>query len=226
MPLIRRCLSYFRRSLMQLNASEAYARWAPTYHAQAHTPLMRLEEPAVLALLPDVAGQAVLDLACGSGRYCAKLLERRARCAIGCDLSFVMLTQARRKASHLVQSDLCALPFATDSFAVVVSGLAVGHVEDLRLALAEVARVLIPGGVFVYSDFHPLGALLGWKRTFHGRDGYEYEVRHFTHLYSDHHAACRGAGLVIEDVREPRIDFAHPQRGAPAALVIRARKVG
>ncbi|MDZ7343295.1 MAG: hypothetical protein ONA90_02150, partial [candidate division KSB1 bacterium] len=63
-----------------------------------------------------------------------------------------------------------------------------------------------------------------WKRTFRAANGRQYAVRHYTHLYADHHAACRAAGLAIEEVREPRIDFAHKWRGYPAVMVIRARK--
>jgi malonyl-CoA O-methyltransferase len=222
---MRRRLFSLHRSPIPLDVIAAYEQWAPTYPACAHTPLMQIEEPAMLALLPEMAERSALDLACGSGRYLTKLIERGARRAVGLDLSSSMLARAQTISSHLVQANLCALPFAAASFDIIVSGLAVGHVENLPLALAEVARVLTPRGIVVYSDLHPLGALLGWKRTFHGQDGKEYEVHHMTHLYSDHHVACRAAGLVIEDVHEPRINFAHPQRGAPAVLVIRARKV-
>ncbi|MFQ5789443.1 MAG: hypothetical protein ACE5JI_03105, partial [Acidobacteriota bacterium] len=99
-----------------------------------------------------------------------------------------------------------------------------GHVRALEDAVAEMGRVLTAGGALVYSDFHPLGALAGWKRTFWTQGRQEYEVPHHVHLYEDHHAACRSAGLMIEEVREPRIEPQHPWRGYPAVLIIRARK--
>lgn len=212
------------RQAIELNAKEAYAAWASTYSPSAHNPMMELEQRAVLELLPDPAGKVALDLACGSGRYLAALIERGAAPVAGVDISFQMLARARTKSRQLVQADLRWLPLANSFFELVVCGLAVGHVDDLRGVMIEVGRVLVSDGIVVYSDFHPFGALAGWKRTFRAQDGRQYTVRHHTHLYADHHAACRAAGLVIEEVREPRIDFEHKWRGYPAVLVIRARK--
>src|ERR1051325_11179256 len=119
---------------------------------------------------------------------------------------------------------LC-LPLPGGACEVVVCGLAVGHVQRLDQAIAEMARVLAPGGVMVYSDLHPFGTLAGWKRSFLARDGKQYAARQHVHLYADHQAACQSAGLTIDAVCEPRIDFEHRFRGFPAALVIRARRL-
>jgi malonyl-CoA O-methyltransferase len=213
-----------RRRTIELEAREAYMLWAATYSPGAHNPLMALEQRAVVELLPDLAGKVVLDLACGSGRYLDIIINRGASRVVGLDFSPHMLVRARNNACKLVQADLRWLPLSNSSFAVALCGLAVGHIDDLRSVMVEVGRVLAPDGIVIYSDFHPFGSLIGWKRTFRAQNGRQYAVRHFTHLYADHHAACRAAGLVIEDVREPVIDFEHEWRGYPAALVIRARK--
>ncbi len=186
---------------------------------------MRLEQQAMLELLPDVVGKRVLDLACGSGRYLKLLRERGAASVVGVDFSPQMLFHARPLAPALTQADLLSIPFPFSTFGLVVCGLAVGHVQDLAGALAEMSRVLIPGGIALYSDFHPFGRLAGWKRTFRAADGRAYAVQHHFHFYADHHAACRAAGLEIEAVREPLIDVQHEWRGCPAVLVIRARKI-
>lgn len=212
-----------RRKPRELSVAEAYARWAARYAPEAHNPLMELEQRALLELLPEVAGRRALDVACGSGRYLAHLLERGARWAMGVDFSGPMLGRARHLPTPLFQADLLALPCASSSFEIVTSGLAVGHVADLTSALKEMARVLVPRGALVYSDFHPLGALAGWQRTFKV-EGKTYAVQHHVHLYADHVAACRAADLFIEDVREPRLEQAGRWRGWPGALVIRARK--
>jgi len=206
----------------KLSAAEAYALWAPGYPPHAHNRLMELEERAVLELLPEVQGCAALDLACGTGRYLKMLCERGALPAVGLDASAPMLRRARAVSANLVQADLCSLGLRPASFHLITCALAVGHVIDLRSALLEIRGVLAPKGILVYSDFHPLGALLGWRRTFCGDDKREYEIRHHTHLFSDHVAACAAVGLRIEDVREPRIDFGKRWRGYPAVLVIRA----
>jgi len=220
---LRRWLARWRKPT-ELTLAEAYTHWATTYSPDAHNPLMELEQHALLELLPEVARLRALDVACGSGRYLARLMERGAARAVGLDLSAPMLARAHTLSSEVLQADLCALPLADSSFDVVTFGLAVGHIVNLSAALMELARVLAPHGVLVYSDFHPLGALAGWQRTFRDKSGHEYAVPHHIHLYADHLAACRAAGLLIEDVREPRIEFESQWQGWPAVLVIRARK--
>jgi malonyl-CoA O-methyltransferase len=207
-----------------LEPAAAYARWAATYPPAPHNLLMEMEQAAMLELMPEGRNKAALDLACGSGRYLNILRERGAANVTGLDLSREMLAAALAHQKKLLQGDLCALPLASESFDFVVCGLAVGHVENLRSLIAEASRVLKAGGEFLYSDFHPFGALAGWQRTFRDKDGKEFAVRHFTHCYEDHVGACRAAGLEITAVREPKIEIAHKWRGFPAVLVIKARK--
>lgn len=220
----------------ELNIPAAYAEWSRNYPPRAHNALMRAEESAMLELMPDARGRVALDLACGTGRYARILRERGARQVIGIDLSPEMLAQADKPMVSFVLSDLNRLPIPTNSLDLITCGLAFGHVENLSHAIAESARVLKRGGTLLYSDFHPLGYLAGWRREFNGRNGKRYAVKHFAHLYSDHDAACRAAGLAIRAVREPiigrdiREDFPGSDEvytrwtGWPAVLVIRADK--
>ena len=217
-------LSRRRAEPRELDVLDAYAQWADAYAPEAHNPLMQLEERAVHELLPDMAGRRLLDLACGSGRYLKRLGPSVAGRVVGLDFSRPMLARAAGLGRPLVQADLLRMPLAAGAFDLIVCGLAVGHVADLTGSLGEMARVLAGGGVLVYSDFHPFGALLGWKRTFRAADGAEYAARHHVHLYHAHQAACQAAGLSIDAVREPRIETDHPYRGYPAVLVIRAVK--
>jgi malonyl-CoA O-methyltransferase len=216
-------LSRRRTEPVELDVLDAYAQWAGAYAPEAHNLLMQLEEQAVLELLPDAAGRRLLDLACGSGRYLKRLAPGSGR-AVGLDFSRPMLARAASLGRPLVQADLLSLPLASGSFDLIVCGLAVGHMADLAVSVSEMARVLVAGGVLVYSDFHPFGALLGWKRTFRAANGAQFAARHHVHLYQAHQEACQAAGLRIEAVREPRIAFEHPYRGYPAVLVIRAVK--
>ena len=218
-------LSRRRAQPVELDVLAAYAQWADTYSPDAHNPLMQLEEQAVQSLLPELAGRRFLDLACGSGRYLKRLAPGVGGRAMGVDFSRPMLARAAALGRPLAQADLCALPLADGAFDLIVCGLAVGHLPELTGSLREMARVLAGGGVLIYSDFHPFGALLGWKRTFRGANGTEYAARHHVHLYAAHQAACQAAGLRIEAVREPRIEGEHVYRGYPAVLVIRATKL-
>jgi malonyl-CoA O-methyltransferase len=210
---------------VEIDAREAYTRWAPSYPAEPHNPFMRIEDEAMTALLPPLAGTCVLDAACGTGRYLARM-HGAATFAVGADLSPAMLGPARAAGLPVVCADLRAMPFADAAFGLVVCALAVGHVATLDHAMAEFARLLRPGGHLVWSDMHPDGARAGWQRTFEGDDGRLYAVTHHLHTIEEQRRASAAAGLSIEAVREPCIDFEHPWRGRPAVLAMRARREG
>jgi malonyl-CoA O-methyltransferase len=202
-----------------LNVPEAYARLADSYPAEAHNAFMRLEEATVLALLPEVAGKRALDVACGTGRYFELLRRRGAALAVGVDASPEMLRKARGLGA-LARGDLRALPLGNARFDLVICGLAVGHIAALAAGVAEMGRVLRPGGTLVYSDFHPFARLQGHGRVF-SVEGRAFAIEHHVHLYGAHQAACQAAGLEIEEVREAMSATEPP---FPAVLAIRARR--
>lgn len=185
---------------------------------------MQLEQQTMLELLPDLKKKIVLDLACGSGRYILIAQEQNASIVYGLDLSLEMLSHARGFSTQLIRGDIVSIPIRSASIDVVICGLGIGHVHDLSSAMHEMGRVVRPGGYVIYSDFHPFGKLAGWKRNFRALDGREYAIRHYYHLYGDHHIACLSSGMVIDVIREPLIEGNHDWAGYPGVLVIRARK--
>jgi SAM-dependent methyltransferase len=116
------------------------------------------ERPAMLALLPDVAGARVLDAGCGDGWYAEQLVARGAR-VTAVDASPRMVEHARRRLGPAVEvrtADLGQpLDFADGSFDGIVSALALEHVRDWDAVLAELRRVLAPGGWLLFSAQHP-----------------------------------------------------------------------
>lgn len=182
---------------------EAYDLWAESYPPLPHNPLMRAEQEALLALCPDVTDKRVLDLACGSGRYGLIAKQRGAAFVVGCDLSGAML--ARAPLDLRVRADMMRLPFAPGSFDVVVSGLAVGHADDLDAWMRGIARVLAPGGQLVYSDFHPDAARAGMTRSFSDGQGRRHELLHALHDPDTHRAVAERAGLRLQASRTVRV---------------------
>jgi malonyl-CoA O-methyltransferase len=200
------------------SSSDAYAAWAPTYPPHAHNALMEAEQTAMLELLPPVSGRAVLDAGCGSGRYMRLLAALGAR-VIGLDVSQSMVSRAQSLRLPVVLGDMAALPIASASCDIVVSGLVIPDVPNLDCVAAEWARVLKRRGVVVYSTLHPIGRDLGWTRTYQTVDGTRTMPAHW-HTTLDHFDACGRAGLDIETVREPGLT----REGRPVAMVLRARR--
>src|SRR4029077_18166504 len=123
----------------------------------------RVEEAEELAEratagLANASKFLAIDLACGPGTY-TRPLATRVRHAIGADLTPAMVEKARAEAARdgitnieFVCADIYALPFA-DGFAGIVScGYAFHHMTDPPRALAEMARVLQPGGRLAITD--------------------------------------------------------------------------
>jgi len=92
-------------------------------------------------------GDAVLDACCGTGDL-AIAAERAGGRVTGLDFSEQMLVRARGKSDSVewVLGDVTALPFDDASFDAVTVGFGIRNVPDLDAGLAELARVLRPGG--------------------------------------------------------------------------------
>jgi malonyl-CoA O-methyltransferase len=214
MKLLRR---FLRRSPRTLSSLDAYEKWAASYAAHAHNPLMAIEEKAMLELLPSVQGKLVLDLACGTGRYGVIAQERGAAQVIGLDNSLAMLQAA--KISHLSLSTTEAIPLAPNSVDVILCGLALGHLPKIETSMREISRVLKSDGVVLISDFHPYQYLSGARRTFHASDGKVYKVEHYVHLAADYHRIGQSVSLTMTGLLEPTIES-----NVPVVLVMRFQK--
>ena len=113
-------------------------------------------------LLGPVAGRRVLEVGCGAGQ-CARWLAARGAQVVGFDLSGAQLAHAAAMGQRsglpvpLVRADAQALPFADASFDLACSAYgAVIFVADSAAVMREAARVLRPGGRWVFSVTHPL----------------------------------------------------------------------
>jgi ubiquinone/menaquinone biosynthesis C-methylase UbiE len=183
-----------------------YARWAGSYDA-TRNPLIHVEEPAVRALIDPLPPGTALDAACGTGRH-ARWLCARGHRVIGVDASAEMLDMARTALpeADLRLGDLIALPVETASVDLVVCALALTHCEDLRRPVAELARVLRPGGRLVVSDFHPFQLMTGGNAFFFDANGRAGYVRSHAHAHEAYFAAFTDAGLRVTRCLEPRLD--------------------
>jgi ubiquinone/menaquinone biosynthesis methyltransferase len=118
---------------------------------------------ARLVAMADVAaGERALDLACGTGDLAFAVAARGAR-TVGLDITHRMVQLARQKSgtAQFITGDMTSLPFRSASFDLVTTGYGLRNVPDLDAAIAEIARVLRPGGRLLSLDFNrPESALL------------------------------------------------------------------
>jgi SAM-dependent methyltransferase len=115
--------------------SESYER---ERHHGYHAMIDRLEIDAVA---PFLRGR-VLEAGCGTGL----ILRSLGPAAIGADLSIGMASRARARGLTVVQASVDHLPFRDGAFDGACSFKVLAHVRPIREALAEVARVVRPGG--------------------------------------------------------------------------------
>jgi SAM-dependent methyltransferase len=153
-----------REAMAATAPATQYDAIAAQYQRSRKSPLRRyVEEPSLAALLGDVAGLAVLDLACGEGWYARQLCRRGARRVVGADISPAMidLALAQEKAEPLgIEYRVCdarALP-DLGTFDVVCAAYLLHYARDaaeLARMCASIARQLPPGGRFVSINENP-----------------------------------------------------------------------
>ena len=94
----------------------------------------------------------LLEVGCGTGLLLQRTRDFARRC-VGIDLSPGMLAKAKDRSLPVLQGAATVLPFRDSSFDVAYSFKVLAHVENIQLALAEMARVVRPGG-FVIAEFY------------------------------------------------------------------------
>lgn len=135
---------------------DMFARIAPGYDRANRIASLGIDQAwrrAALRALGDSARGDVLDLCAGTLDLSAMVTG--ARSLVAADFCAEMLEAGRAKAPHArtVCADARELPFPDSSFDAVVAGFGIRNVPDPGRAVAEAARVLRPGGVFVCLDF-------------------------------------------------------------------------
>jgi SAM-dependent methyltransferase len=232
-----------RRPAGDAETARASRRWwdqtAPEYQAE-HGAFLgdadfvwcpeRLRE-AEAHLLGDVAGRRVLEVGAGAAQ-CSRWLAANGALPVAIDLSAGQLAHARRLdrrtgiATTLVQADAQRLPFADSSFDLACSAYgAVPFVADSAATMREVARVLRPGGRWVFSVTHPIRWCfpddpgpdgLVAESPYFDRRPYVEQDEHGAATYVEHHRTIGdrvrevvAAGLVLDDIVEPEWPDGH-----------------
>lgn len=139
------------------------------------------------AAVAEAAPRRVLEVGCGQGWF-SEWIQRELRCeVVAVDQSERMVELTRARGVDARIGDACALDFADRTFDVAVAAWMLYHVSDVDLALAELRRVLRPGGRLVAvtnsrDHLAELADLLGAERPeypFSAENGEDQLRRHF-----------------------------------------------
>lgn len=193
---------------MRVSALEGHRVWAASYNTSPN-PLLALESRLLTELLGRVASQRVIDVACGTGRWAARLAASGA-VVYGIDMCREMLEQAPKMLDgRVILADVARLPIAAEAADLTICSLAAAYFPDLDHAFFEMARVTKSGGRVLVSDLHPEAVAAGWTRSFRA-GSLIYEMEHFGYSLERIHGAGRDSGLALESECHAR--FGQPER--------------
>jgi len=145
-----------------------------------------LLNPVLLELMGSVKGKRILDAGCGEG-YLSRILVELGASIVAVDYSRKMMEIAKeRTEDHLdiqyEHGNMEDLNFLKDSsFDIVVSNMVLGDLPGYELAVAEVNRILVSNGHFIFSIPHPCFTtpVSGWVKNEEGEKLYWKVDRYF-----------------------------------------------
>lgn len=226
-------------------------RWIAWARHPGHDSYWRFHRDQFLALLPP-PGLRTIDIGCGEGRLTRHLKELGHR-IVGIDASPTMVAAARASdpSMDLRVADAAALPLQDASADLAVAFMTLHDIDAMPRAVAEIARVLMPGGRLCFAIVHPINSAGQFERPvadapFVIKGDY---LRPFTFsdtveragltmtFHSRHRpleayfAALQDAGLLVETLREPAVpehaiesDNSRRWQRLPLFLHVRARR--
>jgi SAM-dependent methyltransferase len=224
--------------------AEAWARWTRTPGHDLH--YHRYNWPSFLELIP-APERLTLDLGCGEGRV-GMALHPLGHRLVGVDSSPSLARLASQTGAYdnVVVADAASMPFPDQTFDLVIAFMSLQDMDDAAGAVREAARTLTSGGRLVAAFVHPfasahLGRTPEQQRTYFDvqrtvdeveRDGLAFTFHQIHRPLDAWLAMFFDAGLVLEDLREPRPSeedaAADPglakARAKPAFLHVRCRR--
>jgi len=190
MQVFSRIRKYFSKHHAEKQKNEeepelAYDLWAKQYDDQPDNLMLALDESIFASLLKNTNLQNayVADIGCGTGRHWKKILDRHPSHLVGYDVSQGMLDKLLQKFPEATAFRLTnnLLPnFRNNSCDLIISTLAIAHIENIEEAFKEWDRVLKQMGEIIITDYHPAALDKGGNRTFR-HEGKLISVKNYVH---------------------------------------------
>jgi SAM-dependent methyltransferase len=225
--------------------------WEAGYDERGDLNRRYQSDPVLLAFLGDLRGKRVLDAGSGAG-YLSRLLARRGARMVAVEnarrFHEIALAHQGREPLDIAfhHASISALPFLAEaSFDAAVANYVLMDVRDYEAAIAAIARLLRPGGHFVFAiargttsgrwhtpapDSPRPEDRAGWldddyflRRAGYVQWGRFAPILTFDRPLRDYVAACRASGLELRDLEEPEVS-AEGERDLPAPTVRKLRR--
>jgi ubiquinone/menaquinone biosynthesis C-methylase UbiE len=196
------------------DVSLAYEKWAQRYDKDAKwNPAIRMEKGILIPLLDPRKSDAMLELGCGTGRLTIQI-SPKCKKIIGIDNSEEMLAIAKQKTQDFTNVNYLKLnvqkrklPFQNNFFDKAVAPLLTNHIQNIQRLFGEVARVLKPGGIFVFDN--PMPDSKPFKMAHPNELDKLFEkgkTVYVNHSLDEYVNSLHRSGFEIERVRFIRID--------------------
>jgi SAM-dependent methyltransferase len=200
------------------NVSDAWESHAQQWLAWARTPghdvyFWQLNLPALAELVPSSARQT-LDVGCGEGRI-GRWLAQAGHRVFGIDSSRTLATHAADAGGYqqVVCGDAAALPWPSNWFDLAIAFMSLHDMPNPGSVIAEIGRVLEPGGLLCIAIVHPLNRCAQALTDYFAesrfsevvtRRGLTMNFEGIDRPLETDTGALSGAGFVIEELREPQ----------------------
>jgi demethylmenaquinone methyltransferase / 2-methoxy-6-polyprenyl-1,4-benzoquinol methylase len=151
---------------------------APWYDFLNHLLSLNIDKrwrKRTVKLVPPIGNDPILDLCTGTGDLAFEYQKQKIAPVIGADFCHEMLVRAKKKAEKFqnipfIEADAQHLPFPSNSFQIVSVSFGLRNVTDMDKGLAEMVRVLKPGGRLAILEFSkPRSKILGKAYTLYFR---------------------------------------------------------
>lgn len=194
----------FSRRPKKLSPLEGYNLWAQTY-AKEENPIKKYSDELITNWLGDLKGKSLLDVGCGTGKFCNLARKKGARKIVGTDLSPKMIEETKKQSGD---AELRVIDVSKENiegqFDVVICSLVLGHISNLEFALTNLIGNMNHDGTLLITDFHPFQTLKGAKRTFKSGGNQLTEVEHHLHLFEKYFAVISNTNAFVEELMEPK----------------------